>query len=116
MMKEHAVIVKLTAKDRPGLFNEIMMVLQNMGLDIQDGNIQTIEGERQDIFSVKVCIITTLTCKLSDLFLNTSYQTLLKICNFQWNGTYSYILCHVSILTDATAQLQHRFSDDSRCS
>lgn len=54
MMKEHVVMVKLTAKDRPGLFKDIMMALQNMGLHIQDGYIQTIKGERQDIFSVKV--------------------------------------------------------------
>lgn len=51
---EQAVMVELTAKDRPGLFNGIMMVLRNMGLDIQDGIIRTIKGERQDIFSVKV--------------------------------------------------------------
>ena len=54
MMKEHVVMVKLTAKDRPGLFKDIMTALENMGLGIQDGNIQSIKGERQDIFSAKV--------------------------------------------------------------
>lgn len=76
------MMVKLTTRDRPGLFNDIMMVLKNMGLDIQHGNIRTNKGERQDIFAVKVLEQHSITCKLSDFFLNNFYQTLLKICNF----------------------------------
>lgn len=49
------MMVKLTAKDRPGLFNDIVVVLRSLRLDIQHANIRTgNNGQRHDIFAAKV--------------------------------------------------------------
>ncbi|KAG0616311.1 hypothetical protein M758_5G105100 [Ceratodon purpureus] len=55
MMENQHVMVKLTAKDRPGLFNDIMVVLRSLKLDIQHANIRTgNNGQRHDIFAAKM--------------------------------------------------------------
>lgn len=67
MMENQLVMVKLTAKDRPGLFNDIVVVLRNLRLDIQHANIRTRNnGQRHDIFAAKVTW-NTFSCEFTDI-------------------------------------------------
>jgi len=55
MMENQHVMVKLTAKDRPGFFSDIVVALRSLKLDIQHANIRTgNNGLRHDIFAAKV--------------------------------------------------------------
>jgi hypothetical protein len=54
MMENKQVMVKLRAKDRPGLFTDMMLALCKLKLQVQHANIRTCVGNRYDIFAAKV--------------------------------------------------------------
>ncbi|CAM6070441.1 unnamed protein product [Sphagnum tenellum] len=56
MMENKQVMVKLRAKDRPGLFTDMMLALCKLKLQVQHANIRTCVGNRYDIFAAKMDI------------------------------------------------------------
>lgn len=54
MMENDHVMIKLSSKDRPNLFTDIMFALQDLHLQVQHANIRTVHGVVHDVFAAKV--------------------------------------------------------------
>lgn len=54
MMENERVMIKLSSKDRPNLFTDIMFALQDLHLQVQHANIRTVAGMVHDVFAAKV--------------------------------------------------------------
>jgi hypothetical protein len=51
MMENKQVMVKLTVKDQPDLFTDLMLALQDLKLQVQQANIRTCGAEIRHIFA-----------------------------------------------------------------
>jgi len=51
MMENKQVMVKLTVKDQPDLFTDLMLALQDLKLQVQQANIRTCGAQIRHIFA-----------------------------------------------------------------